>query len=255
METFGDGVEPRMNRWMGGTVLMGAALLLFFFAFGTASVQGASIIAPEWGWPGQPGSGASHGKTSTWGQLFNLLPGVPYTYTLEYSPGRDWGWYPGGGRTTPLAGELTFTRIGGRDEIRFSFSVDGVKGSGKAPYDAHALAGAVVLAALTSDEPISPEGLRLLLAPFHWVQWYDLFASSNFRNGTVWHVSQHPPYRFTATSTAQRWTYKGRLTLGRDVVMDLVLNVHEPLPREIVVYDGRDRYKAAGQSGDAAPRR
>lgn len=234
------------------------------------TAEASSVLPPDYslpGWPGakypppskpgKPGGGGGGGSGGggnpsgvpiTWAQVFNMLPGVTYTYKLEYSTIPDRGW-PAPGRGNRIQGELNMTRVGGKDEIQFSFNVGGVRGGGTVPYDIHALAGGVFVAAMTSPKTPSLEALQLLATPFYWVEWYDLFTKSNFRNGLVWQTYDNPPYRFNATSVNGWWSYNGRLTRGRDVVMDLAIDVHDPWPSEITVYGERSQFKAVLSHG------
>lgn len=199
---------------------------------------------------------------NTWRAMFELQPGVTYTYTLTYqAPGRSpaippWqgnmpggpeaGGGPGAGRRTDyVTGELHLWRSGGvNDEVRFWFVVDGVRVNGTAPADPQAVAGAVLVAALTSPEPISTEGVRLLATVFQWTRWRDLFAQATFRNGTVWEVLQHPTLRFTARQYGFSGSYRGEVVRGRDTVLEIAIDVSRPLPLEIVAFEGRHRYRA-----------
>lgn len=149
---------------------------------------------------------------------------------------------PGPHHKPVTTGELNFTWI--RDEIRFWFEVDGVRANGTAPNDIRALAGAVLVAALTGPEPLTPEAARLLATPFQWIQWYDLFAESTFRTGLVWQVSQHPPHRLTAGLYSGRHVYWAELTRGRDAILEMGIDLREPLPWDVIAYDGWDVYRA-----------
>lgn len=231
-------------------------------------------------------------SSNTWQAMFDLQPGVTYTYTLTYettghgsgfssgpgygpgsghapgsaqaqgpghglSPGKapgpgygpgasaGAGFGPGRGGRGPIRGELNLWRSGGSsDEIRFWFTIDDVRINGTAPVDPQAVAGAVLVAALTSPTPISYEGIRLLTTVFQWTQWRDLFAESSFRHGLVWEVLQHPPHRFTAKQSGFFGPFHGQVTRGRDTVLELTIDLAKPLPLEIVAFDGRDRYTA-----------
>lgn len=197
---------------------------------------------------------------NTWRAVFDLQPGITYTYTLTYEQsGRGpasppWVWFgpdgPEGGagrsRFATITGELNLYRSGGADDtIRFWFTIDGVRVNGTAPNDPQAVAGAVLVAALTNTEPLSPEAVRLLTTVFHWTNWRDLFERSAFRNGTVWNVVQHPPHQFTARRQGFGDVYRGEITRGRDTVLEITIDLAKPLPLEIVAWDGRDRYVAA----------
>lgn len=203
---------------------------------------------------------ASAQPRNTWWSMFELQPGVTYTYTLTYEPARrssgwspwDWDWdgpgspWGGGvGRRDDgvVRGELNLWRSGGaRDEVRFWFTFGDVRVNGTAPVDPQAVAGAVLVAALTSADPIPAEGVSLLATVFHWTKWRDLFEKSTFRDGTVWEVVQHPPHRFTARQERFFNTYRGEITRGRDTVLELTIDLAQPLPLEIVAHEGRDRY-------------
>lgn len=204
---------------------------------------------------------------NTWRAMFDLQPGITYTYALSYEPsGRGpgappWVWFgpggdAGGGGHGPggrsghgsVFGELSLYRSGGvGDEVRFWFTMDGVRVNGTAANDPQAVAGAVLVAALTNPEPISPDGLRLLATVFHWTNWRDLFERSTFRSGTVWNVVQHPPHQFTARRQGFSDVYHGEVTRGRDTVLEITIDLARPLPLEIVALNGRDRYMAALQ--------
>lgn len=211
------------------------------------------------------GGAAEARGVNTWLALFDLEPGVTYTYELTYetparTPSPPWwvGYAPGGpgagghgpggagnNRTAALTGQLTLRRTGGpNDQVRFAFTVGDVRVSGAAPADPQAVAGAVLVAALTGPRPVSPEGVRLLATVFQWTQWRDLFERSTFRTGTVWEVQQQPPYRFTARQQGFFGTYKGEVQRGRDTVMEITIDLGQPLPLDIVAFDGRDRYRA-----------
>lgn len=201
---------------------------------------------------------------NTWQAMFDLQPGVTYTYTLMHqTTGRGSGFPPGPGHAPgasanagagfgpgrsggrPVRGELNLWRSGGaNDEVRFWLTFDDVRINGTAPNDPQAVAGAVLVAALTNPTPVSYDGIRLLATVFHWTNWRDLFAGSTFRNGVVWEVLQHPPHRFTARQQGVFGPYYGELTRGRDPVLQLTIDLAKPLPLEIVAIDGRSRYVA-----------
>jgi len=116
-------------------------------------------------------------------------------------------------------------------------------------------AAAVLVAALTGPDPLPGEAVRLLATAFHWTLWRDLFAQATFRDGFVWESLQNPAYRFTARQRGFA-LYEGEVTRGRDVVLELTIDLTKPLPLEIVAYDGRDRYEAVLMSSPVArPRR
>jgi len=211
----------------------------------------------------------------TWREMFDLQPGVTYTYTLTYESdsrgGRPpwlwvtpdgwswdgWSWEgPGRGGQRVITGQLNLYRTGGgRDEVRFWFVFGDVRVNGSAPVDPQAVAGAVLVAALTGPDPLPGEAVRLLATAFHWTLWRDLFAQATFRDGFVWESLQNPAYRFTARQRGFA-LYEGEVTRGRDVVLELTIDLTKPLPLEIVAYDGRDRYEAVLVSSPVAgPRR
>lgn len=240
------------------------ALLIAFigtigWAFGGEAVQAASLKPPVSGsGSGAGASGAGSGfvpsrASGSWEALFQLVQGETYTYKLTHDMTRNARWStdyelhrlrPAPNHKPQTAGELNFSLVGRRDEIRFWFDIDGVRGNGTAPNDVRALAGAVLVAALTGPEPLSAEGLRLLATPFQWMQWYDSFAMSTFRDGVVWRVSEHPPHRFTATPYSGRTRFWGELTRGRDVILEMGVDLREPLPWDVIARDGWNVYRA-----------
>lgn len=264
--------------------IVGAAFLFVFVAAAVGpmlnfeTISAASLKPPMGpGFGTLPPSAGTSTASGKWNALFQLTPGETYTYVLTYDKNRNpqrfptgagsspsgshgpslWSWmsgsswWPSGGgsagrpgpNSKPLTtGEINFNLA--RDEIRFWFEVDGVRGTGTAPKDVRALAGAVLVAALTGPEPISQEGMRLLATAFQWVQWYDLFADATFRHGLVWQVSQHPPHRLTAAPYSGRHVYWAELTRGRDVILELGIDLREPLPWDIIAVDGWDVYRA-----------
>lgn len=195
-------------------------------------------------WMGSGGDVAAHGygrpdRGELWTNAFRLEPGTTYTYSL-----RD-GSHRGRGDREDGRGELNLWQTpGSEDEIRFWYSVDGVRGNGTAPAEPHALAGAVLLSALTGPEPLSQDALRLLVTPLYWVEWSDRFMESEFRRGVVWQVFQHPPLRFTARQTGRGSNFSGELTYGREVLLELTLDLSHPLPTEVTSHYGRNRYVA-----------
>lgn len=214
---------------------------------------------------------ASAQANRTWRALFDLQPGATYTYTLMYEPQsgvrrlpEPW-WAPPGwpevlvGRSgqRTVVGQLNLYRTGGAfDEVRFWFVFGDVRVSGTAPVDPQAVAGAVLVAALTGPEPLPDEAARLLATVFQWTAWRDSWARSTFRDGTVWETVQNPPYRFTARQRGISSVYDGQLTLGREVVLEMTIDLGQPLPLEIVSYAGNDRYRAVlEQQPGSGPRR
>lgn len=199
-----------------------------------ASILLIGISTAEGGWPPRPVD-----PGVTWTTVFRLEPGVTYTYVLE-------GATTGGrhGRRGPR-GELNLVRSHGFvDEIRFWYEIDGVRGSGTAAADARSVTGAVLLSALTAPESLSLDALRVLATPFHWVQWYELFAESTFRDGLVWQVFEHPPQRFTAERRGRSLEFSGQVTVGRDVVALITVDTSRPLPLTVESRYGRSRYEA-----------
>lgn len=266
----------RFRLFASFTVVL-VAIITGGMAPGFSSVHGASLKPPP------PASGfvpTPNRVSGSWDALFQLVPGETYTYHLthdmlrgrehrvgsgdrlhglsrpgagaggsaESGPGvTGWVSFPGGVIRFPgphITGELNFTRVGNRDEIRYWFDVDGVRANGTAPNDVRALAGAVLVAALTGEKPMSSEGVRLLATAFQWTHWYDMFASSTFRDGLVWQISQNPPYRFAASPLSGRYQYWGELLRGRELVLEMGVDVRDPLPWDVIAYDGRDYYRA-----------
>lgn len=253
------------GRHVGGAMRsLRIGLLIAFIAvtasmgwtMGSATVQAASLKPPAADFGGSSGSGSnfvSSRASGLWEALFQLARGETYTYKLTHdiirSPRWSTDWELHGLRPAPhtkpmTTGELNFSLVGREDEIRFWFDVDGVRGNGTAPNDVRALAGSVLVAALTGPEPLSAEGLRLLATPFQWVQWYDSFAMSTFRNGVVWRVSEQPPHRFDATPYNGRTRFWGELTRGRDLILEMGVDLREPLPWDVIARDGWNVYRA-----------
>lgn len=217
----------RSFRWFGGTVLA-AFVVWLALALGAQAAGAPARYSP----PGDK-----------WTGVFRLEPGVTYTYVLSAAErGRPVLRFEERGRLN------IWLAPGGSQEIRFSYTVGGVQRSGTAPNNPHALAGAVLLSALTGPNPLPENALRLLSTSLQWIQWADLFTESTlFRNGTVWEVYQNPPLRFTATRRANE-TYEGQVTLGRETLLELRIKLSEPLPERAVSYYAREVYRAELES-------
>lgn len=173
-----------------------------------------------------------------WTEGFRLEPGVTYTYAL-----RSGDKYPTGQRFAERGTLNLWVSPGGADEIRFWYTVDGIHKNGVAPNDPHALVGALLLSALVGTDPLATDAVRLIATPFQWVHWADLFLESDFRGGIVWEVYQHPPIRFSANRQGGD-TYSGEVTMGRETVLELRLQLTQPLPQRVVSRHGRNAYVA-----------
>ncbi len=195
-------------------------------------------------WIGITVDAVAHGygrneRGEVWTDLFDLEPGTTYTYTIRTDSER------GERHRDDVRGELNLWRSPGRsDEIRFWYTIDGVRGNGTAPSDPSALVGAVLLSGLTGPQALSQEGLRALATPFAWIQWFDLFETSEFRRGTVWEVLQQPPLRFTAQRTGGRSQYSGEVMYGRETMLHLRIDLRRPLPSEVTSRIAGRRYTA-----------
>lgn len=178
-----------------------------------------------------------------WLGMFDLEPGVTYTYDLR---GTHWS------RGT-IRGELSFTSIAG-GSVRFWYDIDGWSGRGTAAADPQALAGAVLLSAISQPGPRDTETLQLLAAPFYWVNWVDHFYDARFRDGSVWEEYTSPPTRFEAKQSRGAFStvYEGQIVVGRETVARLWLDLWEPLPERVVVFDGRWEFSA--QLGNTSQR-
>jgi|GEM_PF-6515507 len=214
------------------TAFRRAALALVLVVIVARGAQGAALVSSRDFWRGE-----------VWTRGFRLEPGVTYTYELS-----------SGDKNRPFSrresrGTLNlWVPPGETNEIRFWYTVDGVRRSGTAPNDPHGLAGALLLSALAGPEPLPEGALRLLVTPFLWVQWADMFFESDFKSGVVWEVYQHPPLRFTA-ERERPGVYSGEATSGREVLLVLRIDLAKPLPERVESRYGRDVYVAelAGQ--------
>lgn len=198
--------------------------LLGLLLFSTAALA----APPPWTPPGR-----SVGQ-QVWWAMFDLEQGTTYTYELR-AMNRN---------RLSVQGHLSFTQLVD-GSIRFWYDVGSISGNGTAPADPQALAGAVLLSAMSQAGRADVETLRLLAAPFYWVNWLDQFYDARFRNGIVWEEFTSPPTRFEAQQTWPFSTeYEGKFTVGRETVARLSLDLWEPLPEHIVVFDGRWEFSA-----------
>lgn len=199
--------------------------LLSLLVFSTTALA----APPPWTPPGR-----ALGQQVWWG-MFDLEQGTTYSYDLRAT---NWN-------RVSVRGELSFTPLAD-GSIRFWYDVGEISGHGTAPADPQALAGAVLLSAMAQAGRANVETLQLLAAPFYWVNWTDQFYDARFRNGIVWEEFTSPPTRFEAKPTrgAFSTTYEGQITVGRETVARLWLDLWEPLPERIVVLDGRWEFSA-----------
>lgn len=207
--------------------------------FGLMVLSATAMAAPPpWTPPGR-----SIGQ-QVWWAMFDLEQGTTYTYDL-----RGTSWNRGA-----IRGELSFSPTYG-GSVRFSYNVNGISGQGTAPADPQALAGAVLLSAVSRSGNVDVETLQLLAAPFYWVNWVDQFYDARFRNGIVWEEFTSPPTRFEAKQTfgAFSTSYEGQFIVGRDTVARLWLDLWEPLPERIVVMDGRWEFSAQLMNASQRP--
>lgn len=200
-------------------------IVLVFFVFSATGLA----APPPWTPPGRSLLGQQ-----VWWAMFDLEQGTTYTYHLE-AVNRN---------RVSVRGQLSFTLLAD-GTIRFWYDVGAISGHGTAPADPQALSGAVLLSAMSQAGRANVETLQLLAAPFYWVNWLDQLYNARFRNGIVWEEFTSPPTRFEAQQTRSFGTaYEGKFTVGRETVARMWLDLWEPLPEHIVVFDGRWEFSA-----------
>lgn len=212
--------------------------LVILTLLGLLVFSAAALAAPPpWTPPGR-----SLGQ-QVWWAMFDLEQGTTYTYDLE-ALNRN---------RVSVRGELSFTPLAD-GTIRFWYDVGAISGHGTAPADPQALAGAVLLSAVSQAGRANVETLQALAAPFYWVNWLDQLYNARFRNGIVWEEFTSPPTRFEAQQTWPFGTaYEGKFTVGRETVARMWLDLWEPLPERIVVFDGRWEFSAQLTSAPQGP--
>jgi hypothetical protein len=164
---------------------------------------------------------------NTWDELFILQPNTVYTYDLRAYHG-----------SLRYQGVLNISVSKYQEEIEFRYDLNGLSVSGSSLNNPQALIGALTLSYLSasgSDMDI----LRLLLSPLQFINWTDQFSECSFRIGTVWRLNYNPPVTFEVNrqnigGTGRR--YEGTITSGRSRIMDLTIDLFQPLPVNVRVY-------------------
>lgn len=199
----------------------------------------AGATPPVWTPPGQSVIG------NRWTAMLRLDRDQTYTYRLT---GYNWN-------RAEMSGTINFAATAG-GQIRFWYDVNGLRGSGIAPAEPKALAGAVLLSAMVNLGDRNVETLKLLTAPLYWMNWSELFADAQFRTGVVWQDSQQAPYSFEAHQL-YRWTYnsqyEGVIYQGRTAKAEILFDLVEPLPLAVAVIDGRWEFVAEMQTNWITP--
>lgn len=172
--------------------------------------------------------------TNRWSDIFSLERDVTYVYRLKaYRWGRE-----------TQTGELSIIRSG--STVRMSYAVGAATGTVTSPLDADAMVGAMLLSALTGPRSVDYAGVQMLTTPFKFMQWHEMFAEADFRNGRVWEISGQPPIRFDAESKGWRneTVYEGEIRQGSSTLLELEIDLDEPLPRYVESQDGEWRFTA-----------
>lgn len=170
---------------------------------------------------------------SRWHDVFSLERDVTYTYHLK---AYRWGW-------ESASGELSITRAG--SGVRMSYRVGNASGTVTAAYDPEAMVGALLLDALTNTS-IDYAGVQMLTTPFKFTPWLEQFSQATFRNGRVWEVSGHPSVRFDAQQKGWRkdTEWDGELRRGSQTILNLQIDLEEPMPLYVESRDGEYRFSA-----------
>lgn len=210
------------------------------FALVAVLLFSVSATAQVWLPPQGPSTGGAR-----WTTMFRFDRNQTYTYRLT-----AYNW-----NRVEMTGTFSITPLAS-GQVRFSYDVNGLRGSGVAPAEPKALAGAVLLSALTNLGYHNLETVKLLTAPLYWMNWADLFADARFRTGEVWEASQHPRVYFEAYqrySWSYNSQYDGVIYEGRTPKAELIIDLVEPLPLEVVVLDGRWEFVAQLQTQWVTP--